>query len=360
MRIFIPVIDFGRGGGYRVLSELATAWAGDLETIFVSPTGVDPPYYPTAAQVTYVSPAGSPRQEPGSRSRFPALFRAQSALRCGLQRLVVPGDVVLSNHFLTVFPAQSTVRRGAIHVRLMQALEAEYNPGRNPKAMLLRRLALRADAVAPFVLTNSSQFLPDDPRRIGVLPAGIDTGLFRPFVRPPSEIPRIGTIGRTEAWKGTGRVLDALRNVASRTRVEIHVANFGFDLEPYRDLGIVQTQTHSDAELADWYRSLDAYVVGGQGQEFGFHYPCLESLACGVALITPPYAPANSANAWLVSSSDPVALAGGVEAMLANRVETLRRIRVGVHLAKDYAWPGIADQALEAIQAACPTGLTPR
>ena len=54
MRILIPVLGFGRGGGYRVLSELASAWtrAGHEVTMLVH-REAGTPYFPTNARIIW-------------------------------------------------------------------------------------------------------------------------------------------------------------------------------------------------------------------------------------------------------------------------------------------------------------------
>ena len=353
MRVVIPVLDFGRSGGYRALARLASEWSRTREVMFVAPYFAADPYYPTDARTLHVDLVG--RQRPQAHRGLSGVSRvsmAQTALVLGLRRNTRAGDVVLSNHFLTTLAANTLVGGGTTHVRYMQATEADYYPGNSVKARSFRALAKIADTTAPFVLVNSPEFLVGSPRRIGVIPPGLDDRLFRPECRDRSDGLTIGTIGRAESWKGTDQVLSALRMVNLPESTRIHVANFGADLTPFRDLPLVESQPRDDSELARWYRRLDFYVVGAYGQPGAYHYPCLEALACGVALVTPWYRPADEGNSWIADSSDPSALADRIRAAIADAPERARRRDAGLTTAQLHPWPRVAATALELIEAA--------
>jgi len=361
MRIVIPVIDFGRGGGYRVLSRLASEWSRTTEVQFIAPAFAAEPYFPTDAGIVHVNAHGRVvARETRDLAGFSRVSRAQIALTRGLRRNALPGDVILSNHFLTTLAANGVRSEGTTHVRLMQATEADYYPGDTVRARAFRLLAERADAKAPFVLVNSPEFLVDDRRRIGFIPPGVVQELFHP---PPPRQPRplvLGTIGRSEPWKGTDRVLSALRVCDLPEDARISVANFGADLSAFGDLPIDESVPGRDSDLASWYRDLDIYVVGAYGQQGGYHYPCLEALSCGVTLITPWYRPADESNSWVVESSDPSHLASGINAALSDPDERARRRQAGLITVEKHAWPVIAQQALSKLVAAseygCPDG----
>ncbi|HHQ4845633.1 TPA: hypothetical protein ACSQ1O_004481, partial [Aeromonas hydrophila] len=57
MRVVIPLLRFGRSGGERVISKLATGLINEgHDVIFVVPNGSGQPYYETDAKiVTYES-----------------------------------------------------------------------------------------------------------------------------------------------------------------------------------------------------------------------------------------------------------------------------------------------------------------
>ncbi|MCE1173116.1 MAG: hypothetical protein LWW77_00720 [Propionibacteriales bacterium] len=353
MRILIPMLDFGASGGYRVLAELGNRWhAAGVDCAFVVPWFAGDARFPVSAPVLYVDSRGRTRsRDTRDLSGIRRVVLAQLALTRGIRRLVEPSDVVFSNHFLTTIAAFGSEKRGAAHVRLMQAEEAEYYPGGSLKARMFRALVRRADERAPYVIVNSPEFLVGDERRIGVLPPGIDLTLFHPD-EPAARPLTIGTVGRSEPWKGTHRVLQSVRQASLPGEYVLSVADFGAELAEFGDLPIRTTTPRSDAELADWYRSVDFVVVGGSGQPGAYHYPCLEALATGATLVTPWYRPADAANAWLVEEPEPAQLAAAIDAALAHPEERASKRAAGLAAVKDLDWDHLAASAMEMIRRA--------
>lgn len=354
MRLLVPILDFGASGGYRVLAELANSWQADddVDCSFVVPWFAGSARYPVTAEVIHVDALG--RQRPRHTqdlTGIPRVALAQQALTLGLRRLVQAGDVILSNHFLTTNAALGLERRGAIHVRLMQAEEAEYYPGNSPRARLFRHLVHRADRLAPWVIVNSPEFLIGDPRRLGVLPPGIDLSNFAPGTPTPRPL-TIGTVGRAEPWKGTQRVLEAVRLADIADEYVVSIADFGADLAEFSELPIRTTTPSTDAQLAEWYRSVDYVMVGASGQPGAYHYPCIEALASGATLITPWYRPADPNNAWLVERPEPVELAATLRGAMADPERRANRRANGLETVRTLDWNELAPSAIDLIRRA--------
>ena len=351
MTIFIPMLDFGASGGYRVLAELGNRWhATGVECVYLVPWFAGEARYPVDAPVVYVGVLG---RETTRRTRelsgVGRVALAQLALTRGLRVLSRPGDVVFSNHFLTTNAALGLERRGVTHVRLMQAEESEYYPGNGAKARFYRRLVRRADELAPNVIVNSPEFLVGDSRRLGVLPPGIDLTTFGPSETAERPL-TLGTVGRSEPWKGTDRVLQAVRLAEIAGEYVVSVADFGAELSGFSDLPLRTTVPASDSELADWYRSVDFVIVGGSGQPGAYHYPCLEALATGATLVTPWYRPAETANAWVVAEPTPELLSEAIKAALGDPEQRRARREAGLATVKELDWRHLAASALELIQ----------
>ncbi len=353
MTIFLPMLDFGASGGYRVLAELGNRWhAAGVECAYLVPWFAGEARYPVDAPVIRVDVLG--RRTAGRTRELSGIARvalAQLALTRGLRTVARRGDVVLSNHFLTTNAAFGVERRGVTHVRLMQAEESEYYPGGGLKARFFRRLVRRADQRAPYVIVNSPEFLVGDPRRLGVLPPGIDLTTFGPGSPQPRPL-TIGTIGRSEPWKGTDRVLEAIRRAGITEEYVVSIADFGAELDGFSDLPIRTTVPASDAELAAWYRSVDFVLVGGTGQPGAYHYPCIEALASGATLVTPWYRPADSDNAWVVDEPTPALLAEALTEALDDPERRRLRREAGLAAVKDLDWRELAASALEFIRVA--------
>lgn len=353
MTIYIPLLDFGASGGYRVLAELGNQWhAAGVECTYLVPWFAGEARYPVEAPVVCVDSRG---RDTARRTRdlsgVARVALAQLALTRGLRVQTRAGDVVLSNHFLTTNAALGLERRGVTHVRLMQAEESEYYPGNGPKARFYRQLVKRADDQAPNVIVNSPEFLVDDPRRLGVLPPGIDLTTFGPAETEERPL-TLGTVGRSEPWKGTDRVLEAVRLATIAEEYVVSVADFGADLSGFSDLPLRTTVPVNDQELADWYRSVDLVIVGGSGQPGAYHYPCIEALATGATLITPWYRPAETANAWLVAEPTPELLAEAIRDALGDPEQRRARREAGLDTVKELDWRHLATSALTLIQGA--------
>ncbi|MFO0851386.1 MAG: glycosyltransferase [Gemmataceae bacterium] len=126
---------------------------------------------------------------------------------------------------------------------------------------------------------------------IEVAPLGFDPLLFHP-VGPPPAVCTFGTAGALTAGgvrKNAQWVIDLFRQAFPdeqdvRLRVKITPGSPG--VETYDDPRIdVLRAVLPHTELADWYRSLTAYVNGSSGEGFGLHL--IEAMACGRPLITP-------------------------------------------------------------------------
>lgn len=103
----------------------------------------------------------------------------------------------------------------------------------------------------------------------------------------------------------------------------------------------------NDVELAAFYRSLDVLVAAGTVQHGAPHYPALEALASGVALVTTGFEPATADNAWLVPNRDSRAIADTLETIAANPAEAAHRTELGLAAVVPFAWSVVADQALD-------------
>jgi glycosyltransferase involved in cell wall biosynthesis len=88
--------------------------------------------------------------------------------------------------------------------------------------------------------------------------------------------------------KNVQRVIDLFRRAFSTepdVRLRVKITPTSPMVQTHADLRIEVIRTSlSPAELADWYRSLTAYVNGSFGEGFGLHL--LEAMACGRPLIS--------------------------------------------------------------------------
>ena len=354
LRILIPVLGFGRAGGYRVLSELASHWARSGHDVsFMAPADSAPPYFPTAAKIEWIDSKGQPvadcRGSAGGGASH--VFSGMLALWRGLRRGARHHDVVLANQSLTAWPVAFS-GGGARKCYYVQAYEPEYYWDSGGIKQALLGLAAWASYRLPLMrIVNAPIYL--DYRNLRARewsPPGIDLQVFGP--RDPVSALQdplvMGCIGRAERVKGTALVVEAYRELLGRGRsVHLRVA-YGNVEHLARGLpGVEVVVPANDRELGDFYRSLDVLVAAGLAQHGAVHYPVLEAMACGVPVICTPYLPANSSNSMLVPAGDSSAIARQVE-QLMERPELIESMTTSARrAAEDFAWDRVATAFLK-------------
>lgn len=129
---------------------------------------------------------------------------------------------------------------------------------------------------------------------IAVVPLGYDPEVFSPIPGTPRPGPPVTTFGTAGALdegglrKNVQRVIDLFRRAFPRQmdvrlRVKITPASPPVRTDGDPRVEVIATYL-TPKELAEWYRSLSAYVNASAGEGFGLHL--LEAMACGVPLIS--------------------------------------------------------------------------
>ena len=296
MRILILILGFDSQGGYRVLSELANAWIRlGHECTFLVPATSAEPYFPTTAKIVRSDRKGQFCEErSGGKSTGADNI---ISLFAGLRKIGQDYDVILANHSLTAWPVRWSKSGGARKFYYIQAYEPHYYPvRRHPIKHLIAKLSYLLDLKQ---ITNSALYKGMGVRPVDVIPPGIDLSIFVPKEDPGSfasdkEIV-LGTIGRTEPYKGTSTALAAFRLLQQEEpRLRMNVG-FG-NVAPANDLQI--THIKGDPELAAYYRSVDILIVSCAGQHGAPHYPLIEAMESGTSVVHTGYYPGNHGNSW--------------------------------------------------------------
>ena len=305
MKILIPVLPFGKGGGERVLAKLADELIhlGHLVE-FLCPEGSKLPYYPTIAKIWWANAEGNitdlHKQDDIKTENGLSI---QRKLKKALSRIPKNSyDVIIANQSLTVLPIKLS---GWSYKTLyyVQAYEPEFytNMG-GRKNRILSELSALTYTLKLFTVVNADIYL--NYKKLAAsrtLYPGVDTTIFYPKdignLTPKKNKIILGTVGRLERIKGTRFILDAFVLLRARyPNAELHVA-FGDPATFKLYEGVYCFQPDGDEELAKFYRTLDYYICAGTIQHGAFHYPVVEAMCCGVSLITTPYYPANESNA---------------------------------------------------------------
>ena len=353
MNIDIPILGFGKAGGYRVLSRLATEWKrmGHTVRIFSNQASIAP-YFPTEAEIVWLSDSGN-----RVKTNNPQLLQHSGgmvhvaknlwSLFLGLCRHSRSTDVILANHSLTTWPALFSITRGK-KFYYVQAYEPRFyatsTDGRRSllqvQAWLSYFLPLRRIVNAPLYLRYRNL------RAKSWVPPGVDFSIFKPqagLQRENNTILTLACIGRKEPDKGTSCVLEAFALLKSKNKQVCLLVAYGNLPQEMKDMqGIEIVVPANDSELADFYRSADIFLAPAIGQHGAAHYPVLEAMACGVPLITTGYLPANSENCWLVNEKDPRAIVNAISSICTNEVDRTFRVNKSLEDIRRFKWDSVA------------------
>lgn len=341
MKILIPTLGFARQGGYRVLSELASGWIKmGHECTFLIPATSEDPYFPTNAKIIRCNRSGvvDARDEKSANG-----FDNISSLFGGLKEIGSKYDIILANHSLTAWPVRWANCGSASKFYYIQAYEPGYYPWlSHPIKRILSKLSYALNLNR---ISNSSTYADDGVCCVSVIPPGIDLSIF---TKKPAEhdgfkgIPVvIGTIGRTEPYKGTATAIAAYRKVRSTyPNITMKIA-FG-NVAPAQDYDIIQID--GDKELAEYYRSLDLLIVSCYSQHGAPHYPLIEAMASGIPVVQTNYYPGDDANSWPAKSPSVEDVAAALEKLLAapSAKVTQRTLSARKTVEEHLSWESVA------------------
>lgn len=348
MRILIPVLGFGRAGGYRVLSEIANAWVrAGHEVDFLAPDTSGMPYFPTIAGIAWCDDKGLVLVDKKAREFSPKRgWQLLLSLYHGVKTIGNEYDVVLANHSFTTWPIWLARLSKPAKFYYIQAYEPEYYfLERRPLGWLFSRLSY----ALPFSQIANTEIY---AHHIGVsgdkiVPFGIDLEKFWPKVWPTnfdgkSEI-ILGCIGRTEPAKGTKYILNAFEALwASDNRFRLRVA-YGNLPDNWQHEAVETIMPQNDTELASFYRSLDILIAAGTVQHGAPHYPVLEGLASGLPVIHTGFLPGNDQNSWLARNKDATSIYEQVK-IVTNHRDLSQKLQNAVRDVQPFAWDAVANR----------------
>lgn len=358
MKILIPIIGFGRAGGYRVLSELANHWirAGH-HVAFLVDQRTEPPYFPTCAEIMYFDAAGSVSGECRGKSSFKKSgnsFGIYLGMLRSLNKIAADFDVVLANHSLTAIPVSLARVGRAKRFYYIQAYEPEYYElEKGGKSTVLKwlsalsyRLPLEQIANAPIYIGYKSI------RATCWIPPGLDGECFyrrsdEPYSSPDGEV-KIGIIGRSEPSKGIVYALHAFDQLEKTQKNYSLKVAFGNLPENWSHSRAEVVVPRNDKELAEFYRSVDVLIAPGIVQLGACHYPVIEAMACGTPVITTGYAPADEKNSWLVPIKDSSSIVDKLK--ILERMPAAERKAIldnAAHAVEPFMWMHVSRQFLD-------------
>ena len=357
MSILIPMLGFARAGGYRVLSKLASEWIKMGHKVdFLVPETSPAPYFPTTANIIRCNRSGllPDEQAKSETDRQTTAVDNLLSLYAGIKAVSENYDVILANHSFTVWPAWLARPRRATLVYYIQAYEPDYYAlERKGFSWLLSRLSYKL----PFHLIVNSKIYAGYKgiNTQDIVPPGVDFDVFYPKENAKNldsaDQIVIGTIGRLETAKGTIYAIEGFAKACTQDdRLTLKVA-YGNLPDGWSHPGCSIVIPQNDQELADYYRSLDILLAPGITQHGAPHYPVMEAMACGVAVVTTGYIPADDRNSWLVDNMSSQSVCEGILRLIDDSEYRIKTERASRDIAR-FSWPQIARQMITIIVAA--------
>jgi glycosyltransferase involved in cell wall biosynthesis len=291
-----------------------------------------------------------------------------------------PPDVVHANYWMSGLAALAAGRSlGLPVVQTFHALGAvkrrhlgSLDPSPPERIAAERRLASEVDAVAATSAAEVEELrgLGATPRRIAVVPCGVDTALFTPS--GPTEArgtrPRLVALGRLVDRKG---IEDAVRALRLLSEVELVVAGgSGGRHDPEATALRAFVRRERVAAQVDFrgpiahervpalLRSADAVVCVPWYEPFGM--VALESAACGTPVVATAVGGlretvVDGATGLLVPPRAPDRLAAAVRTLLSDEELRARMGRAAAARASLYAWERVAAATVELYRAVVPS-----
>ncbi|WP_449557205.1 glycosyltransferase family 4 protein [Huaxiibacter chinensis] len=334
MKIAIPLLGFGRAGGQRVLSRLATELTelGHEVYLIVPDDGVQA-YYPTNAKQIRTKK---------TRTRFRLFNLLSNYYHIWSALKAVTPDLAVANHHLTAYLVWLLPRK-IKKCYYIQAYEVVFGSNNITKLIAYLTYLLPLNKIV-----NSSTILPKKLNNyIGVVPAGIDLDLYYP--RTSSQISKrsIGLIGRKEKHKGTKEIIQLLSKWGQDKKIIVNVAVFlSEENKEYLENNRIAynfTPISNDGELANFYRSNDLIIATGLVEDGAFHYPCAEAMACGCSVIS-NYAPlVHSKSILKIETFNTKFLEEKLELFYeADEVSIHNELAANISLVSDYSWRNVS------------------
>lgn len=320
----------------RVLENLANEWTAEGHHVVFAVADSSTPYYPTNADIVNLKAGNSKTVDEIRRlTRF-------------IGEHINSFDFIIANGYVSTYPVffSTLIKNQRKGVYYIQCYETDFhNKISNPIVRSIKKAGTDITYFFPFKkIVNSDIYV--NYRHIHtdrVVFPGIDLKLY--FPKDPTAfnpVVKIGTIGRTEDWKGTADVCRAMELLKAKgVEFEFYIAFNDFDTVEHHFV-----KPDGDGNLAVFYRDMDIVIAACKGQHGAVHYPVIETMAVGSSLICTDYYPANEKNAYKVDESAPGQIVSAVGEILRDRETAVAKRRQGIRDVQQFSWPIVAEKFL--------------
>lgn len=361
MKIFIPIIGFGRSGGFRVLSQLANQWISmgyDITFICVGGEGKSEPYYPTIAKILYVDYKGNEITNQidsvvlghENKASLMKRFKQLKSLKLAIDKYTNLEDVILATYSLIAFSVFYS-KQNKNKYYYIQAYEPEYFDKSFKGKILSKIISFTYKLKLTRIVNSPIYFSYRNLQANFCVYPGLDFNVFNDINKVSNTDFKnkpiiIGCIGRIEALKGTKYVIEAFNILRHQgIKCELHMAVFGNDNMLNKDIIAIRPQ--NDIELASYYRSVDVLVAPAISQFGAVHYPVIEAMACGTTVITTAYHPAHPDNAWITPPSSAIGIANQIQSIIKDPELAKYKSEKAFTDVKHLSWPTVATEMLK-------------
>lgn len=352
MKILIPIPGaFGKQGGWRVLSELSTRWIDQgNEVVFLAHKSSDLPYFPTTATIMWYDNEGNISEKNDVNYRRP--FLSYYAIAFSMIKILNKqnADIVLATLSLSALPIFLSKIKGK-RIYYVQAYEPDFFKGFKPNKLIQRFLSKLSYYLGFSIISNSELYFNYKGIKTNrcVYP-GIDFSIFKPTTNKiinKNKTIIIGTIGRVEKNKGTHIIIEAFKKIKKKTayNIELHVA---FGEERLNKIeGVKVMNFKGDDNLSKYYNTLDLYICAVNHQQGAVHYPVIESMACGVPVITTNFLPANEDNAWMIPINNTNKIVEQIKCIIENIDLVEKKRKIALNDIKKFDWNLVSKKMID-------------
>lgn len=355
LNIIIPIWQFGKAGGLRVLSKLANAFKEMGHNVLVISyyKNNEQPYFPINCEVKYVDENGKftdPISQPKKNllSKNFENYTRYKALLNALNNLSGKYDIAIANANKTAFAVSKSKVKNKFYY--IQAYEAWYT---QRIGFIYNYIARKSYKLKNLIKIVNADLYKDykEIHTDYVVPPGLDLDLYhtkdssaywnkeRPFV--------IGHIGRFEGWKGSKETSEAVRILQEEgANVKYQVA---FNPPAEKSCNYELVKPDGDENLSNYYRSVDVLVAPCSIQLGSIHYPVIEAMACGTPVITTGYYPANVENSYIVGVNAPNEIANAIKDIMSNYSLALHKVQIANEKIKEFAWDKVSEKMINII-----------